>query len=535
MQIRGFFVLLVFVLNSIVLYAQKDTEALLKELDATIELRPEISERKDRKIKQLTDALKKGGRDDEELFDLYSHLSEEYESFVYDSAFYYTRKSQLLAYGLQDASRIALSKMKMGFILLSKGLFSQALDTLNTVRQEMLSPEKRMDYYSYLVRGYQDLSNYSRDPFYSPQYQKEAEKYCKIILKESSEGSYHHLNHQALIYLFHGEFEKARNLFEELVRNPASDQHQVAIVYSWLGFIHSVLNQSEQAKQYLIKAAIADIRSSVKETVALRELAKLLFQEGKIELAHKYILIAKEDADFYGTEQRKLEISYILPIIGGERLRLVEHQKETVFKFSLIVSILTLLLILLALIVYQQLRKLRKARQSILDSNEELVRLNDHLQEANKIKEEYVGYYFNFSSQLIDKMDQMNKSVSRQIMTKQYDAIATLLKGYNAKTDRKQLFENFDRIFLNLFPDFVERFNALFKKEDQIQLKKEHVLNTDLRIFALIRLGITDNEKIAKILNFSVNTIYTYKTRIRNRSTVSNEEFEAKIMEIRSV
>ena len=120
-------------------------------------------------------------------------------------------------------------------------------------------------------------------------------------------------------------------------------------------------------------------------------------------------------------------------------------------------------------------------------------------------------------------------------MTKQYDAIEMELKNYNSKKERQRLFEDFDRIFLKLFPDFVNRFNQLFDSKNQIVLKESQSMNTDLRIFALIRLGISDNEKIASILNFSVNTIYTYKTKIKNRSLISNDDFEDEIMAIKSV
>ena len=191
--------------------------------------------------------------------------------------------------------------------------------------------------------------------------------------------------------------------------------------------------------------------------------------------------------------------------------------------------------LIFSLVILRQLKKLREARNEIESSNENLTRVNELLREASQIKEEYIGYYFNFSSQYIDKLEDFKKSISRQLITKSYDNIELELKKYNSKKERKSLFEDFDRIFLKLFPDFVSRFNQLFDEKDRIYLKEDLCLNTDLRIFALIRIGVADSEKIASILNLSVNTIYTYKTKIRNRSIYPNEAFDLRVMAIKSV
>ncbi len=186
-------------------------------------------------------------------------------------------------------------------------------------------------------------------------------------------------------------------------------------------------------------------------------------------------------------------------------------------------------------LVLWQLFKLRKAREIILDKNAELTRLNENLVEANKIKEEYIGYYFNISTNYIDQLEFLKDNLKRNLLNNRIDNVQGMIDKLNIKAEREQLFYNFDKIFLKLFPGFVEHFNSLFEEKDQVQLDKEDTLNTDMRIFALIRMGITENEKIAKILNFSINTIYSYKNRIKKRSVVPNEEFESRIMEIKSI
>ncbi|MDB4923537.1 DUF6377 domain-containing protein, partial [Mucilaginibacter sp.] len=157
------------------------------------------------------------------------------------------------------------------------------------------------------------------------------------------------------------------------------------------------------------------------------------------------------------------------------------------------------------------------------------------LNEANTIKEEYIGYYFNLISEYIDKLDKFKRSVDNKLITKRFDDIRILVNNINLTKEREELFINFDKAFLKIFPNFVQAYNALFCEENRVKLLPNQLLNTDLRIFALIRLGINDTEKIAHILEYSVNTIYNYKARIKSKSIVHNDEFEQAIMAIKAV
>jgi hypothetical protein len=155
--------------------------------------------------------------------------------------------------------------------------------------------------------------------------------------------------------------------------------------------------------------------------------------------------------------------------------------------------------------------------------------------EANKIKDEYIGYFFSLHAEFLEKIENFQKIVKRKANAKQYDDIQNISKELNIQKEREALYSRFDQIFLKLFPNFVNEFNRLLKPEEQIQLKKGEEMNTDLRIYALIRLGINENEKIAQFLGYSVNTIYTYKTKIKNKALVPSVEFKQKVMEIKSV
>jgi hypothetical protein len=154
------------------------------------------------------------------------------------------------------------------------------------------------------------------------------------------------------------------------------------------------------------------------------------------------------------------------------------------------------------------------------------------LQEANRIKEEYIRYFFNVNAEYLCKIEAFKRAVEMKLLTKRPDDIKSILTEINVRGEREKLYSSFDMFFLKLFPCFVMAFNSFFRDEDKIILKEGQLLNTELRIFALMRMGISDAEKIARILNYSVSTVYNYKARLKNRSVVPNDEFEKKIMAI---
>jgi len=518
-------------------YGQNDSlDYQFKLADKYLLKKDSIIQAKKNKLEILFDSLQfyKSSQNTEEEFKLQVKMTKEYESFVYDSAFHYGTQAIKTAYKLKQPKKIAEAKTNIALILLLKGLFKETIDTLETINPKVLDINKRIQYYSVAYRSYYDLSN-SRWGYYQPKYREIGHKYCEKIYEEGDPNSFDYLLAKGLNNLIIGSNREAISYYEKLVNEYELTSHQSAICNCGLGIAYSRFFENDKAMYYLLKATIDDIKSATTETVAAKVLAELLHYDGRVEEAYKFIEHAQKDAGFFGSHARRLEISYIKPDIEAAMLNKVEKEKDLMFTVAIIIFILSIVIVSFIVIVYKQLREIRKARKEVLTANENLQEVNDMLREVSKIKEEYVGYYFNFSSQFIEKIEAMKKAISRQLMTKQYDAIEMELKNYNSKKERQNLFEDFDRIFLKLFPDFVNRFNQLFNEENKISLKDSQSLNTDLRIFALIRLGINDNEKIASILNFSVNTIYTYKTKIKNRALVPNDEFDTKIMEIKSV
>jgi hypothetical protein len=525
--------LLLIYANSI---AAPGRDSLLATLNRAIEASPAYDAQKVSAILQLRNALSdSAGASLEARYSIYLRLYNEYKSFMYDSAYAYARKLEYVAYQMKDPYRIVYARVKLGFTLVSSGLFKETFDSLNTLHTSGFPDSIRAEYYSLMGRYYYDLGDFDNDDYYMAQYNIKGSLYIDSALALYPPNSFEYSYYEGLRYLKTGKVDEASLCFNRIIGRPGLSRHEVAIVTSTLSDIYIRKNETDTAIDLLIRAATADIQSSTKETAAILNLAELLFKKGDVRNASIYVERAMKDAVFYGARQRKIQASAILPIIEDEKIATVEGQRRILIGYALVVTLLLLALVALAVIIFRQVRKLRIAQQIISEAHAKTQEINHQLVEANKIKEEYIGYFFNVNSDYFAKVEKFKKAIEQKLMDRKFEDIRFLAGNINLKKEKEDLLQHFDKVFLKLFPHFVADFNALFKPEDQIHLKDEELLNTDLRIFALIRMGISDNEKIAKILEYSVNTIYTYKTRIKNKSIIHNEEFEDKIMQIRTL
>ncbi|HTI09410.1 MAG TPA: DUF6377 domain-containing protein [Puia sp.] len=515
----------------------------LGDLNQAIEAATRYDQEKLKHIDGLKSSFSDTKKDDLPLlFSRYLQLYEEYKVFNYDSAFQYARNLQEIALRLGDPSRLVSARLKLGFSLLSSGMFKETLDSLNKINTSGTPDSLRAEYYALMGRYYYDLGDFDNDSWYTPAYIRKGNSYMDSALRIYPPGSFHYSYFKGLKEIKSGDRASAQAELKELMLRPGLSWHELAITASTLSDIYIFNGQTDTAISLLIRAAIADIRSSTKETAAIFNLAQLLYKKGDVKNASSYIEAAIRDASFYGARQRKVQVSAILPLIEGEKISRVEGEKRTLVTYSIITTLLLLVVIILAIIIFRQVNKLKLAKKVITEAhikeqaiNQRLVEANYKLSEANKIKEEYIGYFFNADSEFFSKLEKIKKSLEQKIAYRKWEDIIAVVSNINPKKEKEELLRNFDQIFLKLFPDFVQGFNGLFREEDQVQLKDHELLNTDLRIFALIRMGIHENEKIARILEYSVNTINTYKTKIKNKSTVPNEEFEHRIMEIKTL
>ncbi|MBN2805624.1 MAG: hypothetical protein JXR22_03120 [Prolixibacteraceae bacterium] len=535
LQKLSVFVFLLFLLFTAT--GSTETESLLRQLDKELSDRDHYLEAKHQRMAQLSSELHlhEQTQNVEKAYQRCAELLNEYQSFSYDSAFRYVCLLNRLAYASGEEQKIARSKIRMGFTLLSSGLFKESLDTLHHLSTFHLPDSLKEEYFNVLARAYFDLADYNNDDFFSREYRKQGIIYLDSAIGLIPENSSKYWAALGLRRMKADDYSGSADAFNFLISKFDISDHTYAIATSSLGYLYSLLGRTDESIDMLIRAAIADIRSSTRETVALRNLAVHLFNKGDINRAYRYIKIALDDATNYNARHRKVEVGSVLPIIEGERLTTVERQRKQLLNYSFILSMLSVLVLSFFFIIFVQYRKLNKIRNVLQNTNNNLREINQSLEEANKIKQEYIGYFFSVNSEYIDKMEEFRKSIHRKIAAKQYSDLDNIIRNSDLKKERENLYLNFDKIFLKIFPGFITEFNKLFKVEDRIIPGNDELLNTDLRIFALIRLGITDNEKISKFLNYSVNTIYTYKTKIKNKAMVDRDTFEQKIMEIKSI
>jgi len=508
-------------------------DSLLQELSRTIEKEATYINEKNNQINQLKKRLQEDNLTLIGKFNLYNKLHYEYLTYKYDSAFIYSVKLQETARQLKEPVRLTYAKLKLGVTLNSSGMYKEALDSLHTVNLKPMPDSIKAEYYALMAKVYYDLSGYTDESYYSGKYRKAGGLYAdsSLALLNQNNIRFYEVRGMKLKII---SSEKARADIQTIIHKFNPTINQFAKAANLLGNIYYENGNTDKAIEMMTRAAIADIKGSVKEGVALMTLADYLYKNGDEARAYSYIKQAVADADFYGAKQRKIKLAAILPIIEGERLASVEEQHRRLIIYSAVVSLLTLLGVLFAVIIFRQLKQLREAKITVTNAYNKLQETNDKLTEANRIKEEYIGYSFNVYSDYLEKVDKFKKSIDQKLMVRQFDDINYVMKTINLKKEREALYQNFDKVFSRLFPNFVREFNTFFKEGDKIILKDKECLTIELRIFALIRLGISDHEQIARLLDYSVNTIYTYKTKVKTRSVLPNEEFERRVMEIKA-
>jgi len=515
--------------------AQVDYDNVLLRLEEVIENREYFVELKLSRIGGIKNDLLADfdHKSTSEKYDYYGALSKEYLTFKFDSAFHYTQLLLETAYQLGEKNRIAIAKTEFANILISAGIFSEAMDTLRSIDLGGVGEVTIAEYYSVLSRGYFDMESFSQSQYYSTGYHEKGMVYIDSALKYYPKQSwkYHSLNAQRNIKL--DRCKEGIDSLNQIIKTYDLNNDELAIQMMWLSFAHGILGNEKNEIKYMVEASVADFMGAKKEAVALFFVAGFLFDHGEVIKASRYINVALDETHFFGSNFRLWQISQYLPVIKSEHIITIEKQKRKLWNYLLIVSVLSFIIVISFAIIFRQNNKLNRVKNMLETTNMKLESINEELLLANKIKEEYIGYYFSVSSQMIEKLEKFKNNISRKFSRKQYDDLARELDSVNIHKEKLFLYNKFDQIFLQIFPDFVKKVNALLKDNEQFKLKEGHLLNTELRIFALIRLGITDNDKIAEILDYSVNTVYTYKTKVRNMARISKDEFDKEILKIK--
>ena len=459
-------------------------------------------------------------------------LYEEYKSYQCDSAYAYAEKGLLLAQKTGNTSTIVTSACDKVFCLLSAGLYKEASDEIAHIKAEHMDTNTAKTYYFTRWRLYADLSDYVHKQPYQRMYIKKAKIMADSVKQYVSKNSWQYSYMTALQQMKAGGSNQCGEVFRRLLRNKSINLHEKAIIASNLAWVYRHNGQDNQALHYFALSAIYDIRNSTKETTSAREAGAMLYNLADFSRAITYVQKALDDANFYGARQRMIEINNILPIIQRDRYENVARQRNTMIVTMTVISLFFIALCVSLFFLHRKVKELQSARKTISQRNKQLEESNKALQESNKINTEYIGRSFTINAEYINMMEKLFHTLDYKIMAKQYKDLSRSLQESKLNAQRKSMFADFDDAFLTIFPNFIEDFNALFAPENRKMPEGEQKLTTEMRIFALIRLGVKDSERIANFLHYSVNTINTYKTRVKNKSIVSNDEFEDRVMAI---
>lgn len=522
-------------------------DSLLLQLDQTIKERPVYIAQKVRSMDELKRQLKRASTD-EKKFDLLGKLLDEYRSYNADSSLFIAKARYQLAVQMKKKEYIDNARMNMAEIMGGvAGMYKESIDRMNAIKISQL-PDYLHPYYYHIYRIlYGLMADYAITDQEKKAYAEITDHYRDSLLLVNKNNPLIHAIVQSDQYNVRGEYDRAISLLSNYMGHNIYDEHNLAIFAYTLSESYRLKGDRMNEEKYLIISAIGDMKSGIREYVSLRKLAVLLYYQGDIDRAYSYLKLCMDDAVSCNARLRILEILQIFPIINDTYQKKIEKQQSNMEVALISISILSLFLFVAVFYVYKQMRRVAAARREVLDANKRLKELNDELnisnaqlKDANRsiaensyLKEEYIGRYMDQCSVYLEKMDNYRRSLGKIASTGKVEELYQHIKSTKfIDEELRDFYENFDNTFLQLFPTFVDDFNALLTDEEQIHLKGNERMNTELRIFALIRLGITDSIKIAQFLRYSVTTIYNYRTKVRNKAKGDRELLEDEVLKI---
>ncbi len=522
-------------------------DSLLKQLDQVIVNHEIYTIQKEQRIETLKGRLAEVSHNSIEEYELNAEIFEEYRPYILDSAIRYMNLNIDIAGSLNDQERQCESKLKLASVMGSTGMYTEAVDLLQSINRNGLPEHLVVEYfntsrhvyselafytqYTQVAQNYWDISNLYRDSlnqFLTPEYDL-----YDAIREDDLRNS--------------GETETALRLNENRLNKSEPGTREYAIACYNRSLIYRVAGNLEGEKYYLALSALSDIKSSTKDHASLWMLAQILYDEGDMERAYNYIRFSWNETVYYNARLRSLQSARILSLIDQTYQATVEKKNDQLQKYLVMISALLVLIAVALVYIYSQMRRLATTRHNLQIANDNLQKLNLELQqvnrqmqavnldlsESNHIKEEYIGHFIKLCSLYIDKMDEFRRMVNKKLSAGQTAELLDVIRSRDMlETEIEELYRDFDKAFLRIFPHFVEKVNELLYENEKIVLKHDELLNVELRILALIRLGITNSSQIADFMRYSVNTIYNYRAKIKNK-TAYREEFEELLMRIR--
>ncbi len=535
-------------------HALEENRKLLHSLDSLLEQQDLFVRVKEERIQQLKMQYSRV-KDVKELYAMNRMIYLEYRVYDADSALHYINKNIQLAQQTNNRTWEVVSLLEQSFVLTSSGLLTEALKAVSDIRPEELPQNLRSEYFGRLCTLYSRLRDYSSENFQLSEYYNDLQKaFRDSVYLTATPDELRYWNCRAWLYLGTPEIEPVKQAFEENKQTLSNDSRKYSIATYNLSAIYRSENNESKYLENLILSAMADIRSVNGDIGSLQEIAEYLFKHGEIDRAYNYILYCSQKAMLFHNRVRIVKMSHLQNQIYKAYQEQSRTQQKRLQASLIAVSFLFLVLIGAFLFIRKQMRRLKEANlkldstnqklsvnmdalstahqrleevnMQLKDLNTQLQEVNDQLRESNYVKEEYIGYVFNICSTYISKLEEFRKNINRKLKVGQIEDVKAMTdSSATASNELKEFYQNFDTIFLHLYPDFVGDFNALLLPEERIEQKEGELLNTELRIHALIRLGITDSVKIADFLHCSAQTVYNNRLRTRNKSIIPKEDF----------
>lgn len=532
---------------------EKEIPQLLATLDSILVQTGELASQKELKIAQLKKKLSNAANFEEEFW-INKMLYDESFVFNADSAMKYVDRNIQIATELKKKDWQDEWLINRSFMFAATGLLKEAGEVLEKVDSTSLSDGLKLSYYYQRSYLYSHLGQYMGDQKQvNNKYYNEFENANKhmLALVRPKDPLYWWCVASC------NELSPEDSLFSALENVVLSSHHNTrldAMNAYGLSNMYKRLGDKEKTMIYLIYSAMADLRVCNRDIASLQELSSLLYDAGDIDRAYAYMNYCLKAALLYPNRVRIINISTELDKIYANYQQRDIRWRNSLQNYLYVVTFFSIILVLALIGLYRQTKKMRKSRteldsvnhslnqhvvelsqmhkqlalanQELQNLNELLRSANQKLQESNDVKEEYIGYVFSICSNYISKLDEYRKNINRKLKTGQFEEARQLTDNSSlTQNELKDFYANFDAIFLRVYPDFVADLNSLLRPEEQILLKDASELNTEVRIYALVRLGINDSVKIADFLHCSPQTVYNHRLRMRNKAIIPKDKF----------
>ena len=524
------------------IYVKGDNNQLYKQLDAALAQRAHYVELKEKSLNEIKQGAKYVTSNEDKL-KLYEQLANEYKAYEYDSAMTYVNKGLILA---QKSNNIFFNKrfqLSQTRLLITRGFYAEAKEILQKIEPQEDSHDYQFLYYYTLYELYNNWSTYCENNEFSKNYNQLKVNYLKkaIELSPKKDAFYYYLLGELYYYSNHPNNNRTIQYYKKALSMEKANSRLHAMTAFALSEIYQKANNLELMEHYLLVAAISDITSATKENVALQDIALFIYKHKTRSLnkAQEYINLSLEDAYAYNNRLRRIEISSKLQMITNAYTDDIRATNSMLYIALSVIFLLLLGVGLSSLFIRKKNKLLKQKKDEITATsakmevlNSQLHLINDELKDTNQKRERLVKVYIDLCYKNIERNSKLRTLAVRKIKANQSKELLSLLSSStNTEKENKEFLTEFDKAFLSLYPTFITELNKQLTESAHIQLKENGEMPPILRVCALLRLGITESSKIAGILSYSPQTIYNYRSLLKNNA-IDKEHFEENVLRL---